>query len=346
LSTALSTALSPTAARLGALLRSLDHRRVGLPELWRCFLDAAPEALTAADKRARLAELLAELEDAALVRLPQSVSAWDRMAAPPLPRSVLVAARAVPPARAPAEHAWLPELAWAASLRLRTAQREQLVAVNDWLRDGGATAPIVPSGERSLGILGDEKALGRLADTGLFGPGRLSWALLRCEPLAPPFVWRAVGDGTVLLVVENHDTFHSLCRWLAETPAARRGVGLIAFGAGDLFVQSVRHAAELGRDVTEIRYFGDLDARGLQIPVRAGPTARAAGLPEVVPCTQLYRLLLERGRPQPGRVVDAAAAADLVAWLPEELRPAVTTLLCSGHRLAQEWVGYETLRGE
>ncbi|MGH8904900.1 MAG: hypothetical protein ACRDYA_25250, partial [Egibacteraceae bacterium] len=82
--------MSPTAARLGTLLRSLGCRRVALPELWRCFLDAAPEALTAPDKRARLAESLTELADGELVELPRSPGGWDRTATPPLPRSVLV----------------------------------------------------------------------------------------------------------------------------------------------------------------------------------------------------------------------------------------------------------------
>ncbi|MGH8903945.1 MAG: hypothetical protein ACRDYA_20280 [Egibacteraceae bacterium] len=68
------------------------------------------------------------------------------------------------------------------------------------------------------------------------------------------------------------------------------------------------------------------------------------GLPDVRPCVSLYRLLLERGRPQPGRVIDATTAADLVAWLPEDLRPDAAALLSSGHRLVQEWVGYQALR--
>ncbi|MGH8903936.1 MAG: Wadjet anti-phage system protein JetD domain-containing protein, partial [Egibacteraceae bacterium] len=84
--------------------------------------------------------------------------------------------------------------------------------------------------------------------------------------------------------------------------------------------------------------------RGLEIPVRAGQTARTAGLPDVQPCAPLYRLLLERGRPQPGRAVSATAAADLVAWLPEDLRSPTAALLSSGHRLAQEWIGYQTLQ--
>ncbi len=59
---------------------------------------------------------------------------------------------------------------------------------------------------------------------------------------------------------------------------------------------------------------------------------------------RLARLQLERGRPQPGRAVSATAAADLVAWLPEDLRSPTAALLSSGHRLAQEWIGYQTLQ--
>ena len=56
--------------------------------------------------------------------------------------------------------------------------------VNEWLyvsRD----ELVVPARERSLEVFGDEKALDRLAGAALFGPGRLTLALLRCRRVVP-----------------------------------------------------------------------------------------------------------------------------------------------------------------
>jgi hypothetical protein len=61
----------------------------------------------------------------------------------------------------------------------------------------------VPMRERSLEIFGDEKALDRLVTSVLFGPGRLSLTQLRAYRSRPPLPAMRVGEGPVLLVVEN-----------------------------------------------------------------------------------------------------------------------------------------------
>jgi hypothetical protein len=190
-------------------------------------------------------------------------------------------------------------------------------------------------------LFGDEKDLSALAGTGLFGPGRLSWELLRCHPVHPPFVWRAVGAGSLLLVVENQATFDSLSRVLpGDGP-----VGMLAYGAGNHFTASVASATGLARSVDRIVYFGDVDAQGLAIPVRASMVAAAMGLPPIEPAGALYELLFVHGRPAAhgGGPMDALAAGNRVAWLPADLRSAAARLLGEGRRLAQEWVGLELL---
>jgi hypothetical protein len=82
---------------------------------------------------------------------------------------------------------------------------------------------------------GDEKARYGLAGTALFGPGRISWELLRCHPVHPPFAWREAGPGSVLLVVENQATFDSLSRVLPDDGP----VGVLAYSAGNHFTASV-----------------------------------------------------------------------------------------------------------
>lgn len=330
--------LSPLAERLAAALEAAGRRRVEIEQVWRCFHDAEPALVTSAAKRARLAAALAELAGAGRAAPSRS----HDHGVPPLPRFVQVPSRAPRiAARAPAaSYPWRPELAWAAGLRLAPERFAALRAVNAFLRDGGAARPSVPARERSLQLWGDEKALEALARTSLFGPGRLTWELLRCRPVHPPFVWRETGPGPVLLVVENHHTYASL----GEALPRGGPVGFLAYGAGNHFVASVASAADLPRRPGRILYFGDLDRRGLDIPIAASAVAARLGLPPVEPAAALYHLLLEVGRPRPGDApLGSEAARRRASWLPAGVRGPAAALLERGERLAQEWVGLEVL---
>jgi hypothetical protein len=145
-----------------------------------------------------------------------------------------------------------------------------------------------------------------------------------------------------MLVVENSDTFDTIAGLLADQPGR---VGWVGWGAGRAFEASVLSIEELPQ-VTEIRYYGDLDAIGLRIPVAASALATSEGLPEVQPAADLYRMLLVRGTPQrtngEGRL-DQDRAAALASWLPPELRREAAALLAAGHRIPQEAVGFELL---
>ena len=263
---------------------------------------------------------------------------------PPLPRFVTVPAPDLPAtgavARSGRQVVWHPALAWVPSARLTPAQLAAMILVDRWLH-GSADPMVVPVRERSLEILGDEKAIDRMERTSLFSAGRLSLALLRCRRASPRFVWERVGPGDILLVVENSDTFDSLVGALRHPAGERVGphrVGLVGWGAGAGFEASVRSIVDL--PVAEVRYFGDLDEPGLRTPAAAAATARGVGLPRIGPASGLYDALLRLGRPQPGQTrVAAGAAASLSAWLAERHRGASEELLRSGCRIAQEAVG-------
>ncbi len=158
--------------------------------------------------------------------------------------------------------------------------------------------------------------------------------------------WRGVpslpGPRRRLLVVENSDTFDTLAGLLSGEPGP---VGWIAWGAGQAFEASVLSVAELPQ-VTELRYYGDLDATGLRIPAAASELAIGEGLPEVQLSASLYRILLAQGALQrtngEGRI-DQDRAAALAAWLLPELRREAARLLASGRRIPQEAAGFELL---
>lgn len=331
--------LSPRAARLAAELDAWPRRTVTLTELWTLFAVADPASTTRPSRRVDLATTLRALQDAGAVRPSKTL---DSSATPALPSRLTLPAVAPSPKAAELARkvAWRPELAWAASARLTVGQVGVLQTVNTWLRDRGRDEDVVPTRERSLELFGAEKRLDALLTTSLFGPDRLTTALLRTFRAHPPLPVRRVGQGPVLLVAENADTFDSLVRALTSAPGR---IGLVGWGAGGGFEASVLSVGELP-DVREIVYFGDLDPDGLRIPLAASALATSAGLPPVRPASRLYELLLQVGSAQPGQTrVDPQRASELAGWLGAPLAEPAAALLTSGHRLPQEAVSGRVL---
>ncbi|WP_433205336.1 Wadjet anti-phage system protein JetD domain-containing protein [Dactylosporangium sp. CS-047395] len=325
--------LTPRAARLAAELEAWDRRTITLMELWPLFARADPASATRSTRRADLAATIAALADAGMVVVSKQ---FDRTAVPPLPAKLTLPAVAITVTAAALAKAvpWRPELAWAASARLTVGQVGVLQTVNGWLRDRGRDTDVLPLRERSLELFGYEKRLDALICTSLFGPDRLTLRMLRTFRARPPLPVRRVGDGPILLVVENADTFDSLRQGLTATSTA---VGHIAWGAGAAFEASVLGIGELD-GVHDVAYFGDFDADGLRIPASAAATAAIEGLPAIRPARGLYRLLFERGITQPGQApLSEPRAAELAAWLGEHAAVA-RRLLASAVRIPQESV--------
>lgn len=245
---------------------------------------------------------------------------------------------------APAPPIWRRELSWARGHKLTTTQVEILTAINRWLRDTDGDEEqrtVIPMRERSLEIFGDEKRLDALMATTLFEPGRLTLATLFAERVPPPLACERVGDGDIVLVIENSDTYETVRALLAENCGR---VGYVAFGGGHAFEASVARIRRLS-GVRDIAYYGDLDDDGLIIPQRANVSAVSLGLPPVRPAAGLYQLLLRqvvRGRAP--KQVPPLVAERRASWLPATIRRAAADLLVAGDRLAQEATGAVLLR--
>jgi Protein of unknown function C-terminus (DUF2399) len=320
--------VNPRSERLAELIGA-QRRRIHLPRLWELHDVADPASAGSVERRRLLAEALAELVAAGVI----TRSVADDGGRPPLPRHVdRVTAPKLMPARPVV--LWHADLWWAAERRLTEKQFQVLEAVNEWIFKQRAGAAEVPLRERALQVTGDEKAF----DGGLVADGTLTLEVLRARRVVLRLHVERVGDGPVCLVVENSDTFDSLCRALARDPGP---VGRVGWGAGNAFASSVLwlRADPPGA----IRYFGDLDEQGLRIPAGASELAVKEGLPPVRPATGLYAALFDHGRPGSAREVLADRARDAVAWLAEEHRDRAQTLLVSGRRLAQEAVGRDVL---
>jgi hypothetical protein len=333
--------LSARAQRMADSLATWPRRRVQLTELWELLDQADPSSRMSVRRRWILSELITELTAADVAELPAARS-YDRSEIPALPRFLtLPRESSVPEPRTAV--VWFPSLAWVPRASLTQSQMHTLELANHWLHQSHDQL-VVPSRERSLEVFGDEKALDRLVGTALFGPGRLSLELLRCRRVAPRLYCESAGDGDLLLVVENSDTFDSLLTVLRDRGGHR--VGLVGWGAGTGFEASLLSIARINRAISEIRYFGDLDENGLRVPSNAAALAANVGLPPVRPAAGLYDAMFWRGAPQPGqRKLSPEAAVGLVSWLESDRHAQAVRLLMMGERLAQEAVGLSYLSG-
>lgn len=317
--------------------------RLTLEQLLTAFQVALPHRSDDAEGRSALAGMLAEFAAAGLLRLPRATSraAYNCAERTPLPRHVY---RLNPsPRTRSGPGLWRPELAFA--LQMDESWHAELKVVQEWLRRGGMQAPLVAMRERSVEIFGDEKRLDALLGTNLFAPGRLSLELLRCYlPSVPIHVVSAAlaKSDAPLLVVENHTTFDTLCRW----NAGRKRYSAVAFGAGTAFVASAASLrVHLGKPGCSgcVCYFGDVDPRGLWIPRRA---AMESGI-DVKPDTELYLLLLSKARQQ-HNLPRSRFRFDpqLLEWLPAAVRADTTSYFEQGVRLPQELITIHDLPEE
>ncbi|MFF0176020.1 Wadjet anti-phage system protein JetD domain-containing protein [Micromonospora profundi] len=340
--------------------RGTTLKAVPIDEVRRCFHavyqrregdDAATAMLRASlsvlAERAQIVPVRAT--DSERIALPQKiklvpVAPKTRRIVPPMPR-------------------WHPQMydledAWPTAT---DKQRVRYEAINRWLLSNPDTT-LVPLRERALEIFsasGDEegfpspeKALDGMRDGPLFGDQERLLRLLHAVATPPPLLskrvltkvaanhWTHVGDGDLLLVVENSATWWSIVKALP----ASHNVGHVAWGLGASFMASVRSIAD-NHEIRRIRYFGDVDLSGLRIPDSAQRTACAAGLPQVRPAVRLYAELFATGRSWRAgdNAVEEGRARSLVGWLPEEHHDAAARLLVEGRRIAQEWVGYRHL---
>lgn len=331
--------LSLRAGRLAEDLAMWPRRRVQLAELWQLLDRVVPSTRLDARRRQVLSDLINELASAEVLTLP-SARSFDRSETPELPKFVVLRREAAAPElRKPV--IWHPSLAWVPKAGLTRSQLDTAGMVNDWLYDNRDPL-IVPVRERSLEIFKNEKVLDRLAGSALFGPGRLTLELLRCRRVVPPLHCEPVGVGNILLVVENSDTFDSLLTVLRDRDDHR--IGVVGWGAGAGFEASVLSVSRIDREIADIRYFGDLDEKGLRVPSNAATLAESSGLPQVRPADALYGAMFQRAEPQQGqRKLAHATAADVARWLASVHQPDAVRLLTAGERLAQEAVGLSYL---
>lgn len=321
-------------------LAASGRRRVPLEQIWRAFADAFPFRPRGVAGRQLLLAALEDLSASGLIRLPsRNGRGWDRSSRPAIPRFVtLVDERPSRPATWKS-FPWHRDLLWVAGLsRLSEEHEAFLLKVHEGLVEGWFEE-VVPLKHRSLQLTRSEKELRRLSKTRLFGPGRLSFDLLGCEEEPTPLAWERIGDGSVILVVENSAAFHVVRQVLRKRNG--RPYGLIAYGAGSAFRRSIAYLATLPFPVTEIHYLGDLDRPGARIVAAAARRGRRLGLAPLVPAPGLHSAMLEAARdlghpdgwPHRTRV---AFEDGMLDFYPVGIRDTLRDLFSSSRRIPEE----------
>lgn len=243
---------------------------------------------------------------------------------------------------------WHPELAWVADLPRLSADAEGFLRrVHDGLVHSLFTRP-APLKYRSLQLTGDEKRLGALTRTTMFGPGRLSLALLGCLSARGPLAWASVGDADAALVVENTGSFNVAVTVLRSL--SRPLYGIVVYGGGAGVEHTLPGITEIGRPVTKLMYLGDLDRPGLRIARAAARVASETGLPILEPAHGLHECMLQTaarlGHPNGWPTRSHRRRADeteLVSWLPAGVQSRVRAMLTANRRIPEEVLGPEEL---
>jgi hypothetical protein len=308
--------------------------------------------------RAELARLLSALADAGLLmplqatdreKIPLPTKVWLEPVDLSVPQPAVMP-RWHPNLRMLADH-WTrasPELqqtfaalnAWAWSTPNRTLLHQRERALDIFGRFGSEDTFPFPEktfDELRVKVFSDREALWKLVHVGPDGPPLLGERVL--EEVAPNH-YRRVGRGGLLLVLENSATYSSI---LATLPS-NHDLGYLAWGLGSMFIASIRSLSER-HQITDIRYFGDLDLTGLEIPRLAEAPARDRGLPPIRPAAQLYSMLFEFGldKPSADRPASRERAMQAASWLPPDHHERASALLMNRRRIAQEWVSRRRL---
>lgn len=326
-------------AEFAARLALSPRKRVELAQLKQLYFELHPEMRNHPERGALLLQVLQELAAAGALTLPARGS-WEKVGQPALPLWVaLVREREVVPQEDFSRVPWVPELGfWP---ELKPPQLVAARAINDFLLRRRGSFALVPIKERSLEIFGDEKRLDAMRSGNTLFSGRLSLDTLGAFGVPLPLPYRiAPAPGKPVLVVENHNSYWSFGEW---NQRARR-YSAVVYGAGEAFRSTGAALGQVLREVGGVGalYLGDLDPKGVGIPLDFNRTA-AADEPRVGPALEWYSWLLANGFRRERPECRSAASEAAVAWAGAEVGAAIVELWRAGRWVPQEALGFEQL---
>lgn len=309
-------------------------------------LSTFPQYKNNPEQRNHLWKILECLEALNLVILPAKTGKSWRTGNPRLPDWILLNADPKQSSTSiPKAYAWHPKIApFVEDLLL--SQKETAFLISEYMKQHpgkGNFSISIPRRERSLKIFGDEKRLDQLSKKGFLLSGNLHLGDLGCHDIGWPMphqLPRKPHPGKPFLIVENHHTYDSFCRWNNDV-GAYAGIG---YGAGDAFstvetdhIDAIIAPTKAG----EIHYFGDIDPKGISIPARVNQARVERNLLPIIPAVNLYQWLLDNGIQR-----DLSRGRQPVSsenWLPKNLSDQIARLFDEKKWMPQEALGYEEL---
>jgi hypothetical protein len=306
-------------------------------------------------RRDWLLEALRHAEHSKVIRLPSATGKrWDH-GDPRLPTQVTQLSQpSVPKDPWWQRHYWHPKLEWVADMdSVSEDDSPFLLKVHQGFLEHwfGTRAPLK---YRSIQLTGQEKKLTDLIERKtLFGVGKLEVQDLNVSSDILPITYQTVGEHPVAIVFENKSSYNLALQTLRIIGLGQSPYGIIAFGYGGGFVDSVRDFANIQTDtgikLERIEYVGDLDWKGISIPQAAHTKAQQHGLPSVVPAKEIHQLmltaLLEPSINAPNGFLGKALKPnpDALEWLPATVRNEVQRILEMGHRVPEEMLTEQAL---
>jgi hypothetical protein len=339
-------------------LRTLELKNttILLETLRRVFMEVFAHRPDTATRRNWMIEALRHAEHLGIIRLPSDPGKrWDRTGEPHLPTQVT----RIPEPCAPKipwwkNQYWHPKLEWIEDLHdVSEGDRPFLLNVQQGFIAGWFETR-VPLKYRSIQLTGQEKKLADLFERKtLFGAGKLEVQDLNVSSDILPITYQIVGEHPVAIVFENKSSYNLAFQTLRIIGPAQSPYGIIAFGYGGGFVDSVRDFENIQTDtgirLERIEYVGDLDWTGITIPQSANTKAQTHGLPSVIPADGIHRLmlnaLLEPSINAANGFLGKALKPNPVAleWLTPEVRHDVQRILEMGHRVPEEMLTEQAL---
>lgn len=331
---------------LAGRLRALSVKRVNIDDARRCFYDLNPELLDHPDRNSHFLFMLEQLADAEVISFPsKNKKNWDINSRHRLPRWILLTGTAAQPTIDAFSIAWVEELSFCTRLKNRS-QLESAILINDFLiNNRNSLQPLLPIRERSLEIFGDEKRLDNLVSNGsLFGE-RLPLSLLGAFAIAPPIPFESSGLPNLrVLVVENHNTYWSMCRYNEHA----KKYSAVAWGGGNTVIKHAQGIEQLVRSAkaTGVDYFGDIDIRGIEILHDFLDILSCRHGIDAQPAHGFYEWLLKYGRRRAVKQSSARRALDkLTNSFSAEVSTQISDLLTKSLRIPQESLNSRILSG-
>ena len=327
-------------------------RTVALPDLWLALDCAYRELPVGPERRLWLKMVLDELCLNGDIAIPSSRGKqWDDTSSIRLPTKITLKPPETPTkADDWKSFPWHPQLQWILERRHIGCEHVEFLKRVHHCLGNGTFETSEPLKYRSLQLTGDEKLLGRLSMSMLFGPGKLSWELLGCLPEILPITIERISDGSVLLLFENAAPFMVARQILksSESPTVGARLGCIGYGAGKQMLKSIGYLAMLDPPVETVLYVGDLDAEGIQLAATIGRLSQAVA---IHPANAFHEAMIqcardlgaETGWPmkelQARKIPDAALAV-----IPARYREQCRTIIELGHRIPEEVVPHRVMK--